>query len=60
MSDEENINDGFLRTLDKRDPETETYTLLVANSSFGMRGFDYRSKTKGITLILAKSFANQR
>jgi hypothetical protein len=25
-----------------------------------MRGFDYRAKTKGITLILAASFTNQR
>ena len=32
----------------------------MASGSFGMRGFDYRAQTKGITLVLAAPFANQR
>lgn len=56
MKDGEEINDEFLRTLDKRGPDG-LHTLIVASSSFGMRGFDYRS-LKGITLIIAASFAH--
>ena len=59
MADGENIDDEFLRTLDNPGPDG-AHVLLVATSSFGMRGIDYRSPTKGVTLILAKSFANQR
>jgi hypothetical protein len=39
----ENINDEFLRTLDNRTGPNDTHTLIVVTSSFGMRGFDYRS-----------------
>ena len=61
ISDSENINDEFLRTLDNRTGPEGTHALLVVVvGSFGMRGLDYRSKAKGITLILAASFANQR
>lgn len=42
MKDGDIIDDEFLRTLDKSDSKGD-HTLIVANSSFGMRGFDYRS-----------------
>lgn len=55
---DDTINDEFLRTLDNRGHiDDGNHTLIVATSSFGMRGFDYRSQ-KGITLIIAASFAN--
>ena len=60
ISDKDLIDDEFLRTLDNRDgPEGLHALLVVVVGSFGMRGLDYRSQ-KGITLILAASFANQR
>lgn len=59
MQDGENINDEFLRKLDNR-PSEGQHTLIVASSSFGMRGFDYRAETKGITLIIADSFSTYR
>ena len=60
IADGENIDDEFVRTLDNRDGLNGPHVLLVATSSFGMRGFDYRAPSKGIALILAASFANQR
>lgn len=60
MKDGENINDELLRTLDNRTGPDGAHTLIVAPGSFGMRGFDYRSKSKPMTLILAASFSNQR
>lgn len=58
MKDGEDISDEFLRTLENRN-EDGSHTLIVATSSFGMRGFDYRSN-KGITLIVAASFDKRR
>lgn len=57
MKDGEDIDDEFLRTLDNHTEPNGAHTLIVASSSFGMRGFDYRS-CKGITLIIATSFAH--
>jgi len=59
MKDEENI-DEFLRALDNRAGPDRTHILLVAPDSFGMRGFDYRAPIKGITLVIAASFAHYR
>ena len=59
MKDGERIDDTFLRTLDNCAIDG-AHTLIVATSSFGMRGFDYRAKTKGITLIIAAPFAHER
>jgi hypothetical protein len=56
IQDGEDINDEFLRTLDNRSGPDGFHTLIVTSSSFGMRGFDYRSPNKGITLIIAASF----
>jgi hypothetical protein len=36
------------------------YQLVVATEQFAMRGFDYRAEQQGITLIVAKAFANER
>jgi hypothetical protein len=36
------------------------YKLIIATDPFAMRGFDYRGKDIGITLLLAKSFAFER
>jgi hypothetical protein len=60
MKDGQNINDEYLRTLDNRAVPDGPHALIVAPDSFGMRGFDYRAKTKGITLIIAAPFSNQR
>jgi hypothetical protein len=54
------IDDEFLRYLDTRSGSDGLHTLVVTCSSFGMRGFDYRSPTNGITLIIAASFEHQR
>lgn len=59
MKDGEVISDEFLRTLDDHTNPDGTRTLIVTSSSFGMRGFDYRS-SKGIALVIAASFTNQR
>jgi hypothetical protein len=59
MKDGEIIDDKFLRALDNRAADG-AHTLIVATSSFGMRGFDYRARTKGITLVVAASFAHER
>jgi hypothetical protein len=58
MKDGDVIDDEFLRNLDDRGMDGN-HTLIVTTSPFGMRGVDYRS-SKGITLIIAASFANQR
>jgi hypothetical protein len=58
MKDGEVINDEFLRKLDSRN-EDDSHHLIIATSSFGMRGIDYRS-SKGITLIIAASFEHER
>ena len=57
MKDGENIKDEFLRTLDNTGLGGK-HELIIASSLFGMRGFDYRSPRKGITLIIAASFSN--
>ena len=57
MKDGTDISYESLRSLDKRIPDG-THALIVATSSFGMRGFDYRAPSKGITLIIAASFPN--
>jgi hypothetical protein len=54
------IDDELLRTLDNRSDSDGLHTLVVTSSSFGMRGFDYRAPTKGITLIIATSFEHHR
>ena len=59
MKDGERIDDEFLRTLDNH-AIGGAHTLIVATTSFGMRGFDYRALTKGITLVVAASFAHER
>lgn len=56
MKDGHDISDVFLRALDKRNDQDRTHALIVASSSFGMRGFDYRAPDKGITLVIASSF----
>lgn len=60
LKDGDEINDEFLRSLDQRSGQEGNHALLVASSSFGMRGFDYRAPQKGITLVIAASFANTR
>jgi hypothetical protein len=51
------VDHASLRNLDLKS-NTDKYPLLVATSSSAMRGFDYRAPKLGITLIVAKSFAN--
>lgn len=60
IQDGEDIDDEFLRTLENRSSTDGFHTLIVTCTSFGMRGFDYRSPMKGITLIIAASFEHQR
>jgi hypothetical protein len=36
------------------------YQLVVATEAFAMRGFDYRAESVGITLVIVKSFINER
>jgi hypothetical protein len=43
IEDGEDIDDEFLRTLDNRSSSNGLHSLIVTSSSFGMRGFDYRS-----------------
>jgi hypothetical protein len=50
------INEVLLRSMDTSNP----YQLVIATDPFAMRGFDYRAKTIGIALILAKSFRYER
>lgn len=58
--DGEDIDDNFLRSLDTRNEATGTHALIVMTSLFGMRGFDYRAPIKGIALVIAASFSNER
>ena len=61
MNDKDEISDEFLRTLDERSSQDGSlHNLIVATTSFGMRGMDYRAKNKGIALIVAASFGNRR
>ena len=53
------VDDAFFASLDKRVSTAGLYPVIVATTSFGMRGFDYRS-SKGITEIIAKSFDTAR
>jgi hypothetical protein len=52
----------MLRELDSGSSEANDfrYKLIIATDPFAMRGFDYRAKTVGITLVVAKSFAHER
>jgi hypothetical protein len=52
----------MLRELDSgnSEPTGFRYKLIIATDPFAMRGFDYRAKTTGITLVIAKSFAHER
>jgi hypothetical protein len=52
------INEDLLRSMDTS--TTNPYQLVIATDSFAMRGFDYRAKTIGIALVLAKSFRYER
>ena len=61
MNNQDEISDEFLRTLDERSSQDGSlHNLIVATTSFGMRGMDYRAKNKGIVLIVSASFGNKR
>jgi hypothetical protein len=54
----EHIKEDLLRSMDTID--SNLYQLVIATDPFAMRGFDYRAKTTGIALVLAKSFRHER
>lgn len=56
---EPGVDDEFLRNLDKT-PSGCLHRLLCATDTFGMRALDYRAPRKGIHLVIARPFANQR
>ena len=59
MNDKDEISDEFLRTLDERSSQDGSlHNLIDATTSFNMSEFDYRDPTKGVSLIIATSFAN--
>jgi hypothetical protein len=58
MKDENDNDDNFLRRLDAQDSSTGFHALVIASGPFGVRGFEYRAALKGITWIIAGSFAN--
>jgi hypothetical protein len=55
----DSIDEYLLANFDqeKADVNGFRYKLIIATDPFAMRGFDYRGKDIGITLLLAKSFA---
>ena len=53
------LHDLIRQVLLKDGSTVSVYPLIVATSSFGLRGDDYRSHI-GITLIVAKSFDHER
>jgi hypothetical protein len=57
------IDEHLLANFDQEKAEVNNgfrYKLIIATDAFAMRGFDYRAKDLGITLVLAKSFAFER
>lgn len=50
----------FLSDLEKHDLGKGIYPLLIVTKPELMRGFDYRSKTIGITLIILRQFSGMR
>ena len=54
----EEVDESFLRSLDSHYSD-ESYPLILTTSTFGTRAMDYRSQTRGITLIVANSFKNR-
>jgi hypothetical protein len=53
-------NNDNMNKLDGQAMPLFRYQLVVATEQFAMRGFDYRAESVGITLIIAKSFTNER
>jgi hypothetical protein len=58
----DSIDEHLLANFDQEKAEVNgfRYKLIIATDPFAMRGFDYRGKDIGITLLLAKSFAFER
>jgi hypothetical protein len=54
----EHIKEDLLRSMDTI--SLNPYQLVIATDPFAMRGFDYRAKTTGLALVLAKSFRYER
>lgn len=50
----------FLGDLEKHDLGKGLYPMLIVTKPELMRGFDYRSKTIGITLIILRQFEGMR
>lgn len=53
-----NVDPLTLRSLNLRDQKSGRYRVVVSETSFGMRGLDYRSKDVPMALVIAKSFLN--
>jgi hypothetical protein len=58
----DSIDEHLLANFDQEKAEVNCfrYKLIIATDPFAIRGFDYRVKDIGITLVLAKSFAFDR
>ena len=54
------LNARQLAALEKLKDEMGNYPVVIVNSEDMMRGVDYRSDSKGITLVVDKSFSTSR
>ncbi|CDW79640.1 UNKNOWN [Stylonychia lemnae] len=57
---EAGVDQERLRQLGKLNADTQNYTIVVSEQMFGVPGFDNRSESISMTLIIAKSFWNRR